>query len=47
MNHIEEYGPYDGIMGFSMGGAICHLLSELMKEKLRNNEQIPIKFVVF
>ena len=47
MNHIEEYGPYDGIMGFSMGGGICHLLTEIMKIKYKNIENFPIKFAVF
>jgi len=43
LKHIEEYGPYDGLMGFSMGGGMVHLLTNLMKK----NNKIPIKFVVF
>uniref|UniRef100_A0AC35U023 FSH1 domain-containing protein n=1 Tax=Rhabditophanes sp. KR3021 TaxID=114890 RepID=A0AC35U023_9BILA len=33
VNHIKENGPYDGLLGFSQGGAMVHLLSVMASRK--------------
>ena len=47
MAHIKEYGPYDGVYGFSQGCVIASCLaSETVWRGMFGQSQCPVKFVV-
>jgi hypothetical protein len=45
---LEKYGPVDGLIGFSQGGAFVHLILILIKlNMLKNPLSKQIKFAIF
>jgi len=46
-NYINKNGPFDGLMGFSMGGGVCHVVSEFFKAGYIKLEVPKPKFVIF
>lgn len=43
---IAEHGPYDGILGFSQGGSLAHLLCVLQQSGTLTLQQPPLRFAI-
>lgn len=44
---LEEEGPFDGLLGFSQGAALCASILLQASSKIRPQKSLPVKFAVF